>query len=509
MTLVQAKMLFTTVSLIITILCLFCIYDCHRPRYFPPGPPWLPIIGCLVAFKRLQSKFGFTHLACKQLEKSYGPIVGLKLGRQKVVCISTYNLVKEALLRDEFNGRPESFFFTVRSFGKKKGVLFTEGRTWSQCRKFTMRHLRSFGFGQSMMATKLTTEVQYLVKNLQKQCKHGPVQMDNAFKVAVINVLWTMLTGCRFEYDDKKSKEILESVHDSFRICRVTDTMGGLLSHMPFLRFVAPKWCKYDETMKVLKLQWKFIDDEITKHELDLTDKEPRDLIEAFLLEIASRKENNADEIFDRENLVILCLDLLLAGTQTTSDMLAITILFLSLNPQWIKPLQDELDKQTGRTRAPTLEDSSNLPMVEAFLAEAQRYLVMAPFGVPHRTTTDVDFNGYRIPKNTVILYDFFSVNNDPMQWDHPEEFRPERFLNENGQFRQNNSNIPFGLGKRRCLGELLARPTYFLYFVNFIHYFNFDVSPAHGIPDPNGYDNFTVTPKPYYLKLAMRSDIK
>lgn len=504
---VRTKMLLTTVFLIFTIFGLYCIYDSLKPKYFPPGPFWLPIIGCLVNFKRLRSKHGFTHLAVKQLEKSYGPILGLKLGWQKVVIISTYDLVKEALLRDEFNGRPESFFFKVRSFGKKKGVLFTEGRTWSQCRRFTMRHLRSFGFGQSMMATKLTTEVQYLVENLRKQCKNGPVQMDNAFDVAVINALWTMLTGCRFEYDDEKSTEILESVHTSFRIA---DTMGGLVSHMPFLRFIAPKWCNYDETMRILRMQWKFIDDEITKHELDLTDSEqPRDLIEAFLLEIASRKENNSDEVFDRENLIILCLDLLLAGTQTTSDMLAITILFLSLNPQWVKPLKEELDKQTGRTRAPTIEDSSSLPMVEAFLAEAQRYLIMAPFGVPHRTTVDVEFNGYRIPKNTLILYDFFSVNNDPIYWDHPEEFRPQRFLDENGQFRQNNWNIPFGLGKRRCLGELLARSTYFLYFVYFIYYFDFDISPAHGIPDPNGYDSFTVSPKPYYLKLSMRSDIK
>lgn len=83
---------------------------------------------------------------------------------------------------------------------------------------------------------------------------------------------------------------------------------------------------------------------------------------------ILENKEN-----FSGENLLILCLDLLLAGTKTTSDMLAITILFLSLNRKWIKPLQEELDKQTGRTRAPTFEDSSSLPMVEAFLAEVNR----------------------------------------------------------------------------------------------------------------------------------------
>ncbi|XP_046828202.1 methyl farnesoate epoxidase-like [Vespa crabro] len=500
-------MLLTTIYLLLISCCLFCIYDCFKPRHFPPGPAWLPIIGCLAAFKRLQIKYGFSHLAFKKLEEIYGPIVGLKLGRQKIVTISTYDFVKQALLQDEFNGRPESFFFKIRAFGKKKGVLFTEGQTWSQCRRFTMRHLRTFGLGQSMMNKRLTTEAQYLVENLREQSEHGSVLMHNAFDVAVINALWTMFAGHRFKYDDEKSKEILETVHNSFRL---TDTMGGLLSHMPFLRFIAPKWCNYDETMSLLRKQWKFIEEEITKHELELTDKEPRDLIEAFLLEIASRKGNDSNGIFDRENLLILCLDLLLAGTKTTSDMLAITILFLSLNRQWIKPLQEELDKQTGRTRPPTFEDSSSLPMVEAFLAEVQRYLIMAPFGVPHKTMVDVDFNGYLIPKDTLILFDYYSVHYDPTYWDHPEEFRPQRFLDKNGQFCQSNANIPFGLGKRRCLGELLARSTFFLYFVYFIYYFNFDISPIHDIPDPSDcYDSFTLSPKPYYLKLSMRSDIK
>lgn len=58
----------------------------------------------------------------QQLERIYGPILGLKLGNQKVVVISTYDLVKKVILRDEFNGRPDGFFFRVRAFGKRKGM---------------------------------------------------------------------------------------------------------------------------------------------------------------------------------------------------------------------------------------------------------------------------------------------------------------------------------------------------------------------------------------------------
>ena len=62
-------------------------------------------------------------------------------------------------------------------------------------------------------------------------------------------------------------------------------------------------------------------------------------------------------------------------------------------------------------------------------------------------------------------------------------------------------------LGKRRCLGEALARPSLFLFFTYVIQYFNFDIASEYGTPDLNGYDGFTISPKPYYLTLSLRSD--
>lgn len=74
------------------------------------------------------------------------------------------------------------------------------------------------------------------------------------------------------------------------------------------------------------------------------------------------------------ENLLVLCLDLFLAGSKTTTDTLATTFLFLSLNPKWLKILQTELDSVVGRSRAPTEDDLQYLPMTQAFLAEVTRY---------------------------------------------------------------------------------------------------------------------------------------
>lgn len=74
--------------------------------------------------------------------------------------------------------------------------------------------------------------------------------------------------------------------------------------------------------------------------------------------------------MFLGEDLLILCLDLFLAGSKTTTDTLATVFSFLPQHPEWMKILQDDLDEIVGRNRAPRLSDRPLLPRVDAFLAE-------------------------------------------------------------------------------------------------------------------------------------------
>ncbi|XP_066592768.1 methyl farnesoate epoxidase-like [Prorops nasuta] len=484
-------------------LALYFVFDSCKPSKFPPGPPWLPLVGCYPLFQKLRSKYGYTYLAFQEISKKYGPIVGLKLGNQKIVFISSYDLVKEALLRDEFNGRPDGFFFRVRSFGERRGILFKDGQNWSQCRNFTVKHMRTFGWGRSTMANQLSLEAEHLVEYLKRQSECGAVAMHTAFDISVLNALWFLFAGHRFHYGDPRIQDILPLIHEAFRLM---DTMGGIMSQMPFLRFVIPEISGYNDLMRILRKLWSYLDEEIKNHEENLDDAQPKDLIDTFLLEIASHGAEE-DTIFERKNLLILCLDLFLAGSKTTTDTLAMTFAFISHNTEWIKILQNEMDRVVGRSRLPCLDDYSFLPMMEAFLNEAQRFLVLAPLGLPHRTMKNSTLKGYQIPKDTIILLDFHSAHNDEAYWEKPEEFRPQRFLDDKGQFQQSSATLAFGLGKRRCMGENLARSSLFLYFASVIHKFDVEMSPEHDQPDLNGFDGFTVSPKPYHLKLKLRTD--
>jgi len=72
--------------------------------------------------RKLRSKK--IHLVGEELEKIYGPVVGLKMGCDKLVIVSEYEAVREVLNSETFEGRPDGYFFRLRSLGKRLGMNF-------------------------------------------------------------------------------------------------------------------------------------------------------------------------------------------------------------------------------------------------------------------------------------------------------------------------------------------------------------------------------------------------
>ena len=170
-------------------------------------------------------------------------------------------------------------------------------------------------------------------------------------------------------------------------------------------------------------------------------------------------------------------LDLWIAGQETTSNTLAWLCIFLIQNPHVQKKLHAELDEFVGSDRTITLDDKSSLNYVNAVVAETQRFCNLVPVNVFHRTTKDTEIRGYKIPENTVITHQVCTVLMDERYFPEPETFKPERFLDKNGKFFQPVELMPFGVGKRACLGEGLARLELFLFAANIANQFKVSLS--------------------------------
>ncbi|XP_050311649.1 uncharacterized protein LOC126747190 [Anthonomus grandis grandis] len=489
-------------TLYLVLLCLVLLAilvggSCKRPKNFPPGPRLLPLIGNLLYYSRRYKALGFHHLIWAELAEKYGSIIGLKLGRSYVVTVMGPEAVKEVLSREEFDGRPDGYFFRLRTFGKRLGILFADGQFWRKQRKFSLQHLRTFGFGCKEMEEKIHEECVALVESLKAK-SNEPIFMHRAFDVSVLNALWAMLAGVRFDVNDARLTELLHILHDCFRI---VDISGGLINQMPILRFVAPDATGYNQFLDVLNRMWTFLQETIEEHRRTIP-PHPRDLIDAFLKSM----EVKVDDSFTDDQLVSLCLDLFMAGAETTSNILGFTSMYMVLYPEVQRKVQKELDAVVGRDRWPTIKDKPNLTYTQAVLLEILRRTDLAPMSIAHRATKDTQLMGYDIAEDTIILTNLHSVHMNEEVYENPEEFLPERFIGGNGRIVVNEKTfIPFGFGKRRCLGEVLAKTNMFLFFTSLLH--NFTLEAVKGFyPDVVPYDGVTLSPRPFKVKLIIRN---
>jgi len=137
------------------------------------------------------------------------------------------------------------------------------------------------------------------------------------------------------------------------------------------------------------------------------------------------------------------------------------------LYPEVAKKAQAELDSVVGTDRIPTFEDRDNLPYINAIVKETIRWHPVAPMGLPHVNEEDDIFNGYFIPKGSIILPCIWGFSKDPAMHDKPFEFIPERFIGgEAYGGRPAETDVmsyAFGFGRRVCPGSLLADASVFM----------------------------------------------
>lgn len=131
--------------------------------------------------------------------------------------------------------------------------------------------------------------------------------------------------------------------------------------------------------------------------------------------------------------------------------------------------------------------ENASLHYTEATLREIMRYETLTPSSLAHRALVDTQFDGYDIPAGTFVITSLGASHHDPLAWQHPNEFQPERFLDKNGRFCvQKDKSLPFGAGKRLCAGETFARNMLFLFMAAFFQAFS--VSMPDGVK-PQRFD--------------------
>ncbi|KAK1888215.1 Cytochrome P450 2F2 [Dissostichus eleginoides] len=472
----------------ILLLCVCMVFillqlKSRRPKNFPPGPSPLPILGNILELSLDNPLKDF-----ERLRNTYGNVYSVFLGTKAAVVINGMKAMKDAIVTKgiDFAGRPQDLF--VNDSTERKGVILADyGPSWKDHRRFALMTLRNFGLGKNSMEERIHGEIKYITDDLEKSIgkSFSPQLM---FHNAASNIICQVLFGQRYEYDEEFIKVIVKCFTDNAKLANGPWAM--LYDSFPMIRSLPLPFRRAFKNVKTCQALALPV---VQEHKKTRVPGQPRDF-----------KGNDAST-FSEDLMIMYTLDLHFAGTDTTSNTLLTGFLYLMTYPHIQERCQQEIDEVFGGKDQASFEDRHNMPYVQATIHEIQRVANTVPLSVPHCTIKDTELMGYSIPKGTLIIPNLTSVLNEEGQWKFPNEFNPENFLNDQGEFVKPEAFMPFSAGPRMCLGEGLARMELFLILVTLLRKFNFIWPEDAGKPDYTPVYGVTLTPQLYHMKVQLR----
>ncbi|XP_071375995.1 cytochrome P450 2K1-like [Centroberyx affinis] len=457
----------------------------------PPGPKPLPLLGNL-----LQLDLKRPHLTLCKLSKQYGSVFTVYFGPKKVVVLAGYKTVNQALVDHAVEFGDREILPIGRDLGGPHGILFANGESWKEMRRFALTNLRDFGMGKKAIEEKIIEESQHLIKVFEK---HQGKAFNNTQPVndAVSNIICTIVYGSRCEYNDPEFTTMVNRASENIQLTGSPSIQ--LYNNFPWL-------CKWVGNRMHLKKNFAANREQMTKLIRPLKETLNTQICRGFVDSFLARKQSleesgNMNTYYNNENLLSTVGNLFAAGTDTTGTTLRWGLLLMAKYPHMQDQVQVELSSVIG-SRQVRAEDRKNLPYTNAVIHETQRLASILPISIPHNTSQDVTFQGYFIGKGTTVFPLLASVLWDETEWESPHTFNPAHFLDKDGKFVKRDAFMPFSAGRRVCLGESLARMELFLFFTSLLQHFRF--TPPPGVTedelDLTPAIGFSLNPSPHQL---------
>ncbi|GAB7151864.1 cytochrome P450 [Mycobacterium riyadhense] len=174
-------------------------------------------------------------------------------------------------------------------------------------------------------------------------------------------------------------------------------------------------------------------------------------------------------------------LTFMLAGHETTANAMSWFWYLMAVNSDARDRMLAELDEVLGMRR-PTADDLGQLPWTTACVQESQRYL-SSVWIIAREAIDDDVIDRHHIRRGTTVVIPIHHIHHDPRWWPEPERFDPDRFVDPvAGKTRPRSAYLPFGGGRRSCIGQSFALMEMVLMAAIMSQRFTFDVAPDHPV---------------------------
>lgn len=181
-------------------------------------------------------------------------------------------------------------------------------------------------------------------------------------------------------------------------------------------------------------------------------------------------------------------------GSDTTSTTLEWTMSELLINPDKMNKVQQEVRNVMNNKSEINMKDIADMKYLKHVIKETLRLHPPVPFLVPRETSELVKLGGYDIPEKTSVFVNVWAIQRDPKFWEKPEEFIPERFINNKVDYKGLDFEyLPFGTGRRGCPGMAFGTAVLEYVLANLLYRFDWklngsqelDMSESYGLTVP------------------------
>ncbi|KAI3754288.1 hypothetical protein L1987_54069 [Smallanthus sonchifolius] len=443
----------------------------------PPGPYSLPIVGYLPFLGRdLLTKF--TSMA-----HTYGPIFKFYLGSKLHVVINTPELAKVVVrdLDDIFANRDLTVAASVLTYGGQDLAFSKNNATWRSLRKI---------FVQEVLSNKNLKACSFFRRDeVRKTIKNVFSNIGKKVDISEIAYLTDANVITRMVWDDTTYKGE-KGIHLGADLQTVGSNVIKLLGQ-PNLSDFFPTlaWFDLQGVERNMKKELKKLDEifsSIIEYRIESNSKMSQDGVQhegkkdflQILLDLKDQNDATSLSLIQVKNLL---MDFMIGGTHTTTTLIEWAMTNIMRNHKVMKRVQEELAEIVGLNN---MVEESHLPKLQylhATVKESFRLHPIAPILIPRVPSKDCVVDGYKIPKDSIVILNAFSIHRNPRYWDNPLEFNPERFLANEGtnkwDYTGNNLKfIPFGSGRRSCPGIPLAEKMQMFILASLLHLFDWSL---------------------------------
>ena len=470
----------------------------------------------IVLFGNLADLGMLPHRKLLSMTKTYGHVISLKLGGWKTEVVNGYNACKDVFLKQSKSSSSRPFFRSYKHYSHGKSLSFQPyNEVWQVQRKILSRIINQM-ISKGFVAELAHRQTDALVQKWSQNQESFDPMIDLAETVSTF-----IYSFCYGKDEFLQNHEAFKNILFNHNPGTDLFAMGNNLDLLPF--FLRPL-LKHKEDEHIVRMNNLMnchfeMRDKVEKNFSKNMHLDPTCLQEALFLEMENMFEVDKNECFleegsklHRDHLINLPSEFLSAGSETSTASMLWLLWYMAKNQNVQEIVHNEIDnyltekKKSDPNAAAVIdfEDRMHLPYTEACRIEGLRCFAVVPFGLPHYPSKEFKAHNVTFFNDTLLFPNLWSIGRDPAVWSEPQRFIPERHLKFNNDtnaedkitsdtliskcpfskvFNSQNPHqvncpinatvskeekfFPFGMGKRRCIGEPMAKILNFIIFAN------------------------------------------